>query len=100
LHAYTLRLCTAELRAKPDVQRQEIVLRGEVPSPLNPPSGCRFHVRCPWAMEVCSQVVPARTEPKPGHAVACHLYDSSIMGAGNVWPADGTAVTPAHAASS
>jgi hypothetical protein len=80
------------------VQRQEIVLRGEVPSPLNPPDGCRFHVRCPWAMDVCSRIVPARIEPQPGHVVACHLYDSSIMGPGNVWPADGTILTPATVA--
>lgn len=98
LHPYTRALFSAALPAKPDVQRQEIVLRGEVPSPLNPPSGCRFHVRCPWAMPVCSQVAPARVEPDPRHVVACHLYDSAIMGPGNVWPADGTILTPAATA--
>jgi oligopeptide/dipeptide ABC transporter ATP-binding protein len=95
LHPYTRALFSAALPARPDVERQEIVLRGEVPSPLNPPSGCRFHVRCPWAMEVCSQVVPERLEPAPGHVVACHLYDSTIMGAENVWPADGSMLMPA-----
>jgi oligopeptide/dipeptide ABC transporter ATP-binding protein len=98
LHPYTRALFSAALPAKPDVQRQEIVLRGEVPSPLNPPSGCRFHVRCPWAMKICGQVVPARLEPTPGHVVACHLYDSEIMGAANVWPADGTMLVPASSA--
>jgi oligopeptide/dipeptide ABC transporter ATP-binding protein len=95
LHPYTRALFSAALPPNPDVQRQEIVLRGEVPSPLNPPSGCRFHVRCPWAMEVCSQLVPVRLAPVPGHEVACHLYDSSVMGADKVWPADGTTQTPA-----
>ena len=95
LHPYTRALFSAALPPKPDVERQEIVLRGEVPSPLNPPSGCRFHVRCPWAMEVCSHVAPARLQPTPGHVVACHLYDSTIMGAKNVWPADGSMLTPA-----
>jgi peptide/nickel transport system ATP-binding protein/oligopeptide transport system ATP-binding protein len=97
LHPYTRALFSAALPAKPDVQRQEIVLRGEVPSPLNPPGGCRFHVRCPWAMEVCSQVAPAALEPEPGHRVACHLYDSSIMGAEKIWPADGSTPIPAPA---
>jgi oligopeptide/dipeptide ABC transporter ATP-binding protein len=94
LHPYTKALFSAALPPTPDVQRQEIVLRGEVPSPLNPPSGCRFHVRCPWAMEICAQAVPERLEPEPGHVVACHLYDVDVMGAGNVWPADGTILTP------
>jgi oligopeptide/dipeptide ABC transporter ATP-binding protein len=98
LHPYTGALFSAALPAKPDVQRQEIVLHGEVPSPLDPPSGCRFHVRCPWAMEICSQVAPARLEPTPGHTVACHLYDSKIMGAEHVWPADGTMLMPASPA--
>jgi oligopeptide/dipeptide ABC transporter ATP-binding protein len=95
LHPYTRALFSAALPAKPDVQRQEIVLRGEVPSPLNPPGGCRFHVRCPWAMEVCSQMAPARIEPQLGHIVACHLYDSTVMGPAKVWPADGTLMAPA-----
>ena len=97
LHPYTKALFSAALPARPDVQRDEIVLRGEVPSPLNPPSGCRFHLRCPWAMEVCPRVAPARLEPQPGHVVACHLYDPAVMGEANVWPADGTAVVPAPA---
>ena len=74
LHPYTKALFSAALTANPDSQREEIILRGEVPSPLNPPSGCRFHERCPFAMDVCSQEVPVRKEMAPGHFVNCHLY--------------------------
>jgi len=74
LHPYTKALFSAALPAHPDVQRDEIVLRGEVPSPLNPPSGCRFHPRCPMAMDVCAREAPVRRELAPGHMVACHLY--------------------------
>jgi oligopeptide/dipeptide ABC transporter ATP-binding protein len=73
-------LFSAALPATPDVQRDEIVLRGEVPSPLNPPPGCRFHTRCPWAMDVCAAKVPRRLELEPGHTVACHLFDTDVMG--------------------
>ncbi len=99
LHPYTKALFSAALPARPDVQREEIVLRGEVPSPLNPPSGCRFHVRCPWAMDVCARVAPARLEPESGHLVACHLYDPDVMGQANVWPVDGSTVAPPAQAS-
>ena len=74
LHPYTKALFSAALPASPDVQKEEIILRGEVPSPLNPPSGCRFHPRCPWAMDICSQEVPVKKEMTPNHMVACHLY--------------------------
>jgi peptide/nickel transport system ATP-binding protein/oligopeptide transport system ATP-binding protein len=74
LHPYTKALFSAALTANPDSQREEIILRGEVPSPINPPSGCRFHQRCPYAMDVCSQEIPVRKEMAPNHFVSCHLY--------------------------
>ena len=74
LHPYTKALFAASLPSHPDEPREEIVLSGEVPSALNPPSGCRFHPRCPFAMPCCSEAEPALTELSPGHAVACHLY--------------------------
>ena len=73
-HPYTRALISASLPAHPRQQREEIVLAGEVPSPLNPPSGCTFHPRCPFAMERCSSAVPLLTEYSPRHFTACHLY--------------------------
>jgi len=74
LHPYTKALFSAALPAHPDITREEIILSGEVPSPINPPSGCRFHPRCPFAMEQCSSVEPVPKEIAAGHLVACHLY--------------------------
>ena len=74
LHPYTKALFSAALPAHPDIVREEIVLQGEVPSPINPPSGCRFHPRCPFAMPRCSEVEPVEKEMEPGHLTACHLY--------------------------
>jgi oligopeptide transport system ATP-binding protein len=74
LHPYTKALFTAALPARPDDQREELVVAGEVPSPLNPPSGCRFHPRCPYAMPHCSTQEPALKEVAAEHFVACHLY--------------------------
>ncbi len=75
LHPYTQALVSAALPTHPDEGRQEIVLVGEMPSPLNPPSGCHFHPRCPFAMEVCRQVAPVPVDMGPAHRVSCHLYD-------------------------
>jgi oligopeptide/dipeptide ABC transporter ATP-binding protein len=58
----------------PDDRLDENLLEGEIPSPINPPSGCRFRTRCPAAMDICAVERPAMTEPEPGHYVACHLY--------------------------
>ena len=74
LHPYTKALFSAALPAHPDIQRDEIVLTGEVPSPINPPSGCRFHPRCPFAMDKCAVEIPVEKEVAPGHRVSCHLY--------------------------
>ena len=74
LHPYTKALFSAALPSHPDMVREEIVLTGEVPSPINPPSGCRFHPRCPFAMDKCSEEAPVEKEVAPGHLVSCHLY--------------------------
>ena len=74
LHPYTKALFAASLPSHPDEPREEIVLTGEVPSALDPPRGCRFHPRCPFAMPRCSEEEPTLAELSPGHTVACHLY--------------------------
>jgi peptide/nickel transport system ATP-binding protein len=76
LHPYTQVLLSNALPAHPDDVRDEVILRGEVPSAFNPPSGCRFHPRCPQALPVCSEVEPPLREQGSGHRVACHLYGS------------------------
>lgn len=75
-HPYTQALLSAVPEANVDAEsrRQRIVLKGEIPSPLRVPSGCRFHTRCPAAMERCKTDDPAMQESASGHAVACHLY--------------------------
>jgi oligopeptide/dipeptide ABC transporter ATP-binding protein len=73
LHPYTRALFSAALPSHPDVEQEEIMLTGEVPSPINPPSGCRFHPRCPFAVARCSEEEPQLREVAPGHVVSCHL---------------------------
>ena len=74
LHPYTQALLSAALPLHPSAQRQRIVLPGEVPNPVTPPAGCRFHPRCPRAMPHCRSQEPEWKEVKPGHSTACHLY--------------------------
>jgi oligopeptide transport system ATP-binding protein len=74
-HPYTQALFAAALPSHPSEQREEMVLTGEVPSPLNPPLACRFHPRCPHALARCSSEEPALREAE-GRRVACHLYPS------------------------
>lgn len=75
LHPYTKALLSASLPLKPDTIRERIRLSGEVPSPVNPPSGCRFRTRCPSAMARCADERPVLQERAPDQRVACHLYD-------------------------
>jgi oligopeptide/dipeptide ABC transporter ATP-binding protein len=72
-HPYTKALLAASLPDNPDAKRSTNILFGEVPSPLNPPSGCRFHTRCTLAMPECSQTLPLMKEVSPEHQVACYL---------------------------
>ena len=74
-HPYTKALFSAVLIARPGSRDEEVVLVGEVPSPLKPPPGCRFHTRCPFAMARCSAEEPQLRAVTPGHLVACHLHD-------------------------
>ena len=73
-HPYTKALFAAALPADPDAPGGEFVLTGEVPSPIDPPSGCHFHPRCPFVKPECSRVDPAPKLVTPDHLVACHLY--------------------------
>jgi oligopeptide/dipeptide ABC transporter ATP-binding protein len=75
LHPYTVALLSAIPVPDPNVSKKRIILEGDVPSPMRPPSGCHFHTRCPQKKEVCQRTVPELTEIKKDHFVACHLLN-------------------------
>ena len=75
LHPYTEALFSAIPVPVPTVKMKRIVLQGSIPSPANPPEGCKFHTRCAKCMECCKHEAPVQKEMEPGHFVACHLYD-------------------------
>ena len=75
LHPYTKALFSAVPNPDPTVKTERIKLEGDIPSPANPPKGCRFHTRCPYATEVCKHVPPEYREYEPGHFAACHLLE-------------------------
>ena len=76
LHPYTEALLAAVPIPDPKIRRQKRVLQGDVPSPVNPPSGCVFHTRCPYVMARCKEEAPRLTEIAPGNLVACHLHEA------------------------
>jgi oligopeptide/dipeptide ABC transporter ATP-binding protein len=78
LHPYTQALFQAIPIPDPDVQRKRVILKGDVPSPANPPNGCRFHPRCPIAVDKCSTVEPELAETEPRHFAACHRSGMQI----------------------
>lgn len=80
LHPYTQALISAIPVAKPksEITAKRQILKGEIPSPLHPPSGCKFRTRCPLAKDICANETPALREIKPGHFCACHFAGSSI----------------------
>ncbi len=78
LHPYTQALFSAVPVPDPDVKMERVMLEGDIPSPVNPPKGCKFHTRCSKCMAACRYIEPKYTEAKPDHFVACHLYDEEI----------------------
>lgn len=78
LHPYSKALVSAIPIPKPNLKRERIILQGEVPSPLNPPVGCRFHPRCPIALEQCRKEIPEFREHRPRHWAACFNTDASL----------------------
>ncbi len=75
LHPYTQALFSAIPMPDPDIKKKRILLQGDIPSPANPPAGCKFHTRCAYCMEKCKTEVPKAKDMGNGHVVCCHLYD-------------------------
>jgi oligopeptide/dipeptide ABC transporter ATP-binding protein len=78
LHPYTKVLLSSIPKTDPDQRSSHEQVSGEIPSPLNPPSGCRFRTRCPSAMDRCAEARPEMFEPAANHEVACFLYESGV----------------------
>ncbi len=78
LHPYTKALLSAIPMPDPTLKRERMILQGDVPSPVNPPSGCRFHTRCPFVIDICKTVEPPLEALKPGHLVACHVAKAQV----------------------
>ncbi len=76
LHPYTKALFSAVPVPNPHIKMNRIILKGDIPSPVNPPKGCKFHTRCESCMEICSKIAPEYREVEEGHFCACHLYNS------------------------
>jgi oligopeptide/dipeptide ABC transporter ATP-binding protein len=95
LHPYSLALIAASVPRKATPARSEVVLGGEPPSPSNPPSGCSFHPRCPFAFERCLRDDPALREVRPGRFVACHLHDPAVQSLISLTPRSPEVPTPA-----
>jgi len=89
LHPYTKALFSAIPMPDPTIKMERIILEGSIPSPANPPSGCKFHTRCRECMEVCKSVPPKEITLENGHMVVCHLYDKEVMANGGKLPESG-----------
>lgn len=79
LHPYTQALLSSVPVPDPSIKKERIILKGDLPSPVDPPTGCRFHTRCPSCMEICKQHEPVFREVEPNHEVACHLFDEEML---------------------
>lgn len=76
MHPYTQALLSSILVPDPESKNRRISLKGEVPTPINPPEGCRFHTRCPYRMDICDKVVPTLEDYGREHFVACHMINN------------------------
>ncbi len=78
LHPYTKALFSAVPVPNPNIKMNRVVLKGDIPSPANPPKGCKFHTRCLHCMDICKQIEPVYKEYEDGHFTCCHLYDQTM----------------------
>lgn len=75
MHPYTHALLSSIPVPDPTIKHERIILKGDVPSPINPPKGCRFHTRCPFATDLCQETEPELRELEKGHFVSCHMVE-------------------------